>query len=871
MQAINLIFYRFFRAAIFVFVLVTCPFLWGQAKQKKLMTVKDYDLWSNLTSDEISNDGNWSSYLLNYNSRNTDTDTLFVQNNRTRKKYFFPGATTGKFNGEIDFACMARDTLWVQNLKSGVGYTAPCSYEFDFSSDHKYLVIFSGQNKKFTLEVRTSDGKIIRAVPDIYSYCFAPDRNGIVYSIAGINGYSIEMLDLKKIVSVKTIITDHKEPLLGLVWKASSIVFNEDSGSNPMLFNYSIIKDKLYLLDPQSAKGFPYAMTISNPKFKQTILSNDGKRIVFWLKEKMSANDVIDPKAVQIWNTKDKLLFDFKKYKGDYKLRDKMAVWFVDDNKVQQITDKEYPLGFLSADCKHAFIYDPEAYEPNASQDEPFDLYILDLQTGSKKLVIEGRTGEYLPLGSPDGNYLFYTKEQQCWIYNIAKDSHTNIAKGLSTSFFREDRNVPIEAPSYGIGGWTNDGIILYDKYDIWHVSFDGVIKNRLTNGREIQKSYRIKVFGSDKYFSTTESNKHFLDLEKGFLLQGSNRETGQSGFSYWTLKNGIKEMVWEDKKIEEIKKAADKNIYTYTEQSFEVAPRLMLYREKALEIIRSNVQQKNFYWSRNERIEFQVNGLKTKGFLCYPSNYKEGGKYPMIVHLYQRQFAYLNEYVNPSLLIEDGFNVTNMTNSGYFVLFPDIVYEYGNLAESVTKSVLSAVDAVLVKGDVNPKRIGLIGHSFGGYEVDLIITQTDRFATAVAGSAWTDLISSYLYVSGSRKQPDFYRAEKDQIRIGKSLFEDMQSYLKNSPVLLASNVKTPLLGWVGEEDRHIHSMQSMEFYLALRRLNKEHTLLVYPNEEHNIIIKNNAEDLNVRIAQWFNYYLKDEAKQDWMNSDFKR
>ena len=98
MQAIKLLVYRFFRASIFVFVLVTCPLLWGQAKQKKIMTVKDYDLWSTLIPDQISNDGNWSSYVLNYNNRNVDT--LFVQQNRSGKKFIFPYGTGGKFNGE---------------------------------------------------------------------------------------------------------------------------------------------------------------------------------------------------------------------------------------------------------------------------------------------------------------------------------------------------------------------------------------------------------------------------------------------------------------------------------------------------------------------------------------------------------------------------------------------------------------------------------------------------------------------------------------------------------------------------------------------------------------------------------------------------
>lgn len=98
-----------------------------------------------------------------------------------------------------------------------------------------------------------------------------------------------------------------------------------------------------------------------------------------------------------------------------------------------------------------------------------------------------------------------------------------------------------------------------------------------------------------------------------------------------------------------------------------------------------------------------------------------------------------------------------------------------------------------------------------------------------------------------------------------------MPSYLKNSPVLLAADIKTPLLGWVGEEDRHIHSQQTIEFYLALRRLNKEHTMLVYPLEEHEIISKKNQTDLSLRIMKWFNHYLKGGPKEDWMKPNYNR
>lgn len=128
-----------------------------------------------------------------------------------------------------------------------------------------------------------------------------------------------------------------------------------------------------------------------------------------------------------------------------------------------------------------------------------------------------------------------------------------------------------------------------------------------------------------------------------------------------------------------------------------------------------------------------------------------------------------------------------------------------------------------------------------------------------------------YLYVGPAFIRPDFFRTENHQFRIGKSLYEDMNAYLKNSPVLLAADIKTPLLGWAGEDDKHVHSFQTIEFYLALRRLNKEHTLLMYPEEQHELIKKKNQIDLSTRIMKWFDYYLKNGVKEPWMSSDFNR
>ncbi|MGE8343934.1 MAG: S9 family peptidase, partial [Flavobacterium sp.] len=395
-----------------------------------------------------------------------------------------------------------------------------------------------------------------------------------------------------------------------------------------------------------------------------------------------------------------------------------MAVWNLLDNKIVAVTDSRFSAGFISSDYNSAFIYDPIAYEPQSKQFCPYDLYLLNLNNGIRKPLLMNYTSDARAIGSPDGHYLCYVKNGQWWIYSIKNDNHICLTLELPNSFFAEDNNSPSEDKPYGVGGWTSDGeIILYDRFDLWKISLDGKIKKRLTNGREIQKTFRINSFTPNLLLSKTESSTYSLDIKKGFLLETLNKETGDTGLSWWNIKSGVKEMVWGNNKISLVKKAEDKNIYMYVSESFELSPKLMLYNGKATEIMQSNSQQKHFYWSRNEKIEYISDGIKTKGILFYPADFKAGKKYPMVVHIYERQFSYLNDYVNPSMISNNGFNVNNYTANGYFVLFPDINYEFGNLKKSVTNSVLAAVDSAIGKGNVDASKIGLIGHSFGGYE----------------------------------------------------------------------------------------------------------------------------------------------------------
>ena len=233
-----------------------------------------------------------------------------------------------------------------------------------------------------------------------------------------------------------------------------------------------------------------------------------------------------------------------------------------------------------------------------------------------------------------------------------------------------------------------------------------------------------------------------------------------------------------------------------------------------------------------------------------------------MVVHIYDVMSDELHQYVNPSFLNREGFNVTNYTLNGYFVLMPDIIYQMGNPGSSAVDCVTAGVNAVTGKGLVDKDKIGLYGHSFGGYETNFIISQTNIFKAAVSGAGISDIISLYFNISRNGYfQSDMWRFENQQFRIGKSLYDDKEVYVNNSPIMHAENVRTPLLLWTGKNDRIVPWNQSITYYLALRKLEVPTQMLVYPDEDHSLENPENQKNLSQRMMEWFDYWLKGEAE----------
>jgi len=148
---------------------------------------------------------------------------------------------------------------------------------------------------------------------------------------------------------------------------------------------------------------------------------------------------------------------------------------------------------------------------------------------------------------------------------------------------------------------------------------------------------------------------------------------------------------------------------------------------------------------------------------------------------------------------------------------------------------------------------------------VAYMVTETDMFAAAEAGAPVSNMFSAYggiRYGSGLVRQ---FQYERQQSRIGGTPWNSTLRYIENSPIFFADKVKTPLMIMHNDKDGAVPYTQSIEYFTALRRLGKPSWLVVYNDEDHNLIQRKNRKDLSIRMKQFFDHYLMATPMPEWM------
>jgi dipeptidyl aminopeptidase/acylaminoacyl peptidase len=489
------------------------------------------------------------------------------------------------------------------------------------------------------------------------------------------------------------------------------------------------------------------------------------------------------------------------------------------------------------------------------------DMYLEDEATGVRTPIVSDVNDRGFEVG-PAAKTAIFLRDDAFWAVNLDTRAITNITKGVATSFIDKESDETItQKPAFGVAGWTpNDrGVLLYDRYDIWLVPTDGSKAQRLTNGAADQIRHRlVRVTTADEA----------VDLAKPTYISLFGLLSKKSGYGRLGPGGTADRLVWLDKSVTGLARAKNAEVYSYVRQDYDDSPDIFVTGpdlKNAKQVTNTNAFQSNFAWGKSQTVDFTTaTGMKLQGSLYYPAGYLAGRTYPMIVYLYERLSDNVHRYVVPS--DRDYYNITVFMSQGYFVFEPDIVFHPRQPGLSVVECVTAGVKSVLSMGAVDGKRVGVVGHSWGGFDTAFLATHTDGvFAAAVAGAPITDLVSNYGNHHWSSGIAETDHIETGQQRMEVPLYEDLPDYVANSAVFHVSTMTVPLLIEVGDADGTVFWHQGLELFNIARRAKRNVVLLEYEGEDHGLRQPKNQVDYQQRILAWFGHYLKGDDAPQWI------
>ncbi|HEX6309448.1 MAG TPA: prolyl oligopeptidase family serine peptidase [Longimicrobiales bacterium] len=584
-------------------------------------------------------------------------------------------------------------------------------------------------------------------------------------------------------------------------------------------------------------------------------------------KDTAAADDRV---VLDIWNWKDPLLQPMQLSQlDDEQTRTYDAVLHVRDGRVVQIERLDVPNVnvALRGDGDFGIGTSNLPYRREISWGESGnDIFVVSLRDGAATRIIEyNRSNASL---SPDGRYLtWFDGEQQAW---FAMDVRTRTTRNLSDRIPYAVHNEQHDAPSlpgpYGSAGWTRDDerFLIYDRHDIWAVDPTGRAEPRnITEGAGRRENLRLRYVRLDP-------DEQAIDPSREMLLSAFHLWTKAGGF-YRDRVTGTQppaRVMMADKRFGMPRKAEDANTVLFTRSDFREFPDLWvsdLGFANAQKISDANPQQTEYRWGNAELVDWRsADGDILQGVLYRPDGFDPSRKYPMMVYFYERLSDNLHGHVVPAAG-SSSINISFYVSRGYLVFTPDIPYRVGYPGESAFKAVVPGVLSLVARGFVDENRIGVQGHSWGGYQIAYLVTKTDIFRAAEAGAPVANMVSAYGGIRWESGMSRMFQYEKTQSRLGGSLWEAPMRFIENSPIFWADKVNTPLLMMHNDEDGAVPWEQGIEYFVALRRLGKPVWMLNYNGEAHGLRKEANRKDWAMRMQQFFDHYLMDAPAPVWL------
>jgi dipeptidyl aminopeptidase/acylaminoacyl peptidase len=669
---------------------------------------------------------------------------------------------------------------------------------------------------------------------------------------------------------------------LGLAWRkdaADIAVLKSQAGEHRDGARYSVLAwtnaggsgEKRHQYDPSADSTL--AAGQRTVAFRRPVWSDDGQTIFVgiapWLETRPQAkNDTgedDDVASVDVWHARDVDVMPKQKVNAKRdRERSLLAAWRLDSARLVALGhDFDETVTPLKAPgLAYVISWSSHPLERSWGRFGSATLSMIDTGTGARSVIVDGIDDRFVH-ASPEGKYVLYYQGGQFFTVDTSRRTLTNITKDVATSFGdSESDSTDVQKPWFGYAGWTSNDrdVLLYDKFDVWQVAPDGSKATRLTDGAAEQTRYRYVDLASDE---------EPIDASKPIYLSMFGMWSKKSGYARIAPGATAERLVWLEQSVDRLGKAKNAAVYAYVAQTFADSPDVFVAGgdlKNARQVTATNPFQSKYAWGRAELVEYtSERGARLQGALRYPAGYEPGRTYPMVVVVYEKRSDSLHQYSAPSE--REYYNISSFTSAGYFVLEPDIVFRARDPGLSVIECIRPAVAAVAHMGVIDPKKVGVIGHSWGGFDTAFLATHTDVFAAAVAGAPITDLVSNYGNHHWGPGIAETDHIETGQQRMQVPLWEDLAAYTRNSAVFGLQDMTTPLLIEVGDADGTVFWHQGVELYNVARRAKKDVVLLVYAKEDHGLRQKANQLDYHRRIMEWFGHYLKGETAASWITN----
>jgi dipeptidyl aminopeptidase/acylaminoacyl peptidase len=478
-------------------------------------------------------------------------------------------------------------------------------------------------------------------------------------------------------------------------------------------------------------------------------------------------------------------------------------------------------------------------------------VFRVDIATGRIDTLLTPVDRRVAARWNEDGTAFAYADRGNVFVRYVNEDSARNLTARYRPRAARGEAAARDTArTSYSIVAWRPDGgALLVSTRDGWHLLDPHTAALSTAYAFESDTAARptrtFESWSSDgRYlFVATSPRDHWArgieryDLE---TKQATPLASDANIYSSWHVSGDGTRFVFE-------RSDGDRpnDVYAATATTFASA--------RALTDL--NPQLANVALTHSELVSYlDADGKKLYGVLYYPYGYEAGKKYPLVAEVYETFF-------------DNGYNenMNLLAGQGWFVFHPSVDLQIGYPGEAWVKGVTDGINSLEQRGLVDGTKIGVEGQSYGGYAVNLLITQTDRFKAAVNISGKVDLIS-FLGDSPRIGTRNYSAAENGQDRIGQTLWEAPMKYIQHSAIFSADRITTPLLMLTGKDDWNVPYTNEREMYYALRRLGKEAVWVQYAHAGHGAGRAGTPDEFQdhwSRIFGWFRTHFDNGQKAE--------